>query len=79
MRWLMGLFGRLRRRDPPPPQPIDRAALRFEMSQTDPDFARIRDVHHDALQALAARRAADGLALRREREFWAKHGEQHRP
>lgn len=69
----MGLFRRLQRRDPPAPPTIDREALRFEMAQTDPDFARVRDVQHDALQAIAARRAADGLAIRREREFWQRH------
>jgi hypothetical protein len=49
---------------------INRAALREEMTENDPDFARVRDVQHDAMQALAAKRAADGLAIRQERKFW---------
>lgn len=70
MRWLMDLIERLRR---PPPR-IDHEALRDQMSQEDPDFARVRDVQHEALGALAAKRAADGMAIRREREFWERSG-----
>lgn len=55
---------------------IDRAALREEMTREDPDFARVRDVQHDALNVIAAQQAADGLAIRREREFWERHGER---
>lgn len=69
----MDLIGRLRHRDVPPPAPIDRAALREEMTRTDPEFRRVRDVHHDALQVVAGQRAADGIAIRREREFWQRH------
>lgn len=68
----MRQFGRLRRRLAPPP--IDRAALRDEMTRTDPEFARVRQVQHDALQAITAKRMQDGLAIRRERQFWERHG-----
>lgn len=61
----------------PRPAPTDRVSLRDEMSETDPEFARVRDVHHDAQSALAAKRGADGAAIRFEREFWAKHGGGH--
>lgn len=64
----MDFFGRLR-----PPQ-VDRDALRDEMTREDPAFERVRRVQHDAINALAARGAADGLAIRREREFWQQHG-----
>jgi hypothetical protein len=72
----MGILGRFSRKGPPPPPPIDREELRFEMAQTDPEYTRVRDVHHDALNALGARSAADGLSIRREREFWSRqhHG-----
>lgn len=59
------------------PAQIDRETLRAEMTETDPDFARVREIHHAALSALTAKRAADGLAIRRERIFWEKHGGEH--
>lgn len=62
----------LRRHTMPPP--IDREALREEMARTDPDFRHVRDVQHDAIGALAARGLADGLAIRRERQFWERSG-----
>lgn len=68
--WLMGLFGRLQRRGAPPPPQINRAALREEMKRTDPDFARVSAVQHDALGLIGGKRVADGLAIRRERQFW---------
>lgn len=61
----MSLF---RRPDPPPPE-----VVRFEMAQTDPDFARVRDVQHDALNALGASRAANQVRDQynaRLRESW---------
>lgn len=72
MRWLMDRLRRLRRRLAPPP--VDRMALREEMTRDDPDFARVRDVHHDALQAITAKHLQDGLAIRRERQFWERTG-----
>lgn len=66
---LMDLIGRLRHG----PSEVDRDALLDEMMQ-EPDFARVRDVHHEALSALTAKRGADGLAIRREREFWERSG-----
>lgn len=72
MRWLVDLLRRLRHTTPPAPV-VDRAAVREELMCTDPDFARVRRVHHDALQAITAKGIADGLALRRERTFWERH------
>ena len=72
MRWMMDLIGRLRREDPPPPQPIDPDALREEMAQDDPAFGHVRDVHHDALQVVGAMSITDGISIRREREFWSQ-------
>lgn len=66
----MDLIGRFFRRAPP----IDRDALRDQMAQEDPAFGRVRDVQHDALSALAAKRGTDGMAIRREREFWERSG-----
>jgi hypothetical protein len=68
----MGILGRFSRNEPPPVPPIDRDELRFEMAQTDSEYTHVRDVHHDALNALGARSAADGLSIRREREFWER-------
>jgi hypothetical protein len=64
----MGLFDRLRRSEPPPPE-----VLRFEMSRTDPDFAHVRDVQHDALNTITAKHTADALRDRfneRLRDSW---------
>lgn len=72
MRVLMGLMGRLGRRTPH----ADPATLRSEMSRSDPEFRRVREVQHEALQALTAKRLQDGLAIRREREFWRHGGHQ---
>jgi hypothetical protein len=76
MRWLMDLFERLRHREPPPPPIVDREALRDEMKRTDPDFARVSAVQHDALNAIGAGRVADGLAMQRERQTWERWGRQ---
>lgn len=76
MRWLVDLFTRLQRRDPPPLAPIDRMALREEMTRDDPEFARVRRVQHDLTQPIAAKRLQDGIAIRRERKFWQDHGHQ---
>lgn len=60
----MDLFDRFRRRDPAP----DDQTLRHQMAQNDPDFARVTNVQHEAISDLAAKRGADGMAIRRERE-----------
>lgn len=60
----MDLLGRLRSRPH-----IDRDALRNEMTREDPDFARVREVQHDALNALGAKRGADELAVKRRDRF----------
>ena len=60
----------------------DPDSLRFEMSQTDPDFARVRKVQHDARGLIGASRNAqqlaqrvlDGRSIRHEQEFWQEHG-----
>jgi len=75
----MDLIGRLRREDPPPPQPIDPDALREEMAQDDPSFGHVRDVHHDALGLVGALSVADGISIRREREWWERHGQPPTP
>lgn len=69
----MNLFERLQRRDPPPPPAIDREALREEMKRTDPDFARVSLVQHDALNAIDASQKAHQLGDRfneRLRDSW---------
>lgn len=53
---------------------LDPEVVRGQMTRDDPDFAHVREVQHDALNTLGAKRVADGLALRRERAFWSKHG-----
>lgn len=53
---------------------VDQESIRAQMTQEDPDFARVRDVHHDAIAALTAKRGAGGMAIRREREFWERSG-----
>ena len=73
MGWLMDRFTWLRRRLGPPA--VDREALREEMTRTDPEFARVRRVQHDALQAITAKRMQDGMAIRRERQFWERSGQ----
>jgi len=70
MRWLVNLLGMVRH------PPVDQAAIREQMTQEDPEFAHVRDVQHDAIQALTARRIADGAAIRAERRFWEQHGRQ---
>lgn len=68
----MGLLDRLRRPEPP----VDRAALRDEMTRDDPDFAHVRDVQHDAMQALTANGGAGQLRDRfneRVRRSWHPH------
>lgn len=73
MGWVVDLLRRLQRSEPAPPPVIDRKALREEMTRTDPEFARVRQAQHDALQALTAKGIQDGIALRREREFWEQY------
>ena len=81
MRRVAGLLDLLRQgvRGPSPPDPD---ALRFEMSQTDPDFAHARQVQHEAMGLIGASRNAqqlaqrvlDGRSIRHERQFWTEHG-----
>ncbi len=68
MTWLTWLTTRLTPHARPRVTPQE---IRAELSLTDPDYARIRQAQHDALQALTAARIADGLALRTERSFWS--------
>lgn len=70
MGWLMSLLDRLRGH----PQ-VDPATVRDEMTRTDPAFRRVRDVQHDALNALASKRGADQMAIQRERQFWEHVGQ----
>lgn len=74
----MDLLGRLRYSDPPQvsPPPVDHDAVRAAMLRDDPEYARVRQVQHDQLQAITARRLADGVSLHREAEFWRRHGHQ---
>jgi hypothetical protein len=55
-------------------EPVDPSTVRARMTLEDPDFARVREVQHDAINVLSGRRIADGLAIRREREFWERQG-----
>jgi len=76
----MHLFGGQNGDVPHPPPRLNRAAVRDELTRTDPDFARVRQAHHDALQVLTARGIRDGLAIHRERRFWERrHAQGHDP
>ena len=66
----MSIFGRSHKRER-----IYPAELRDRMAQEDPDFARVREVQHEALQAITAKRLQDGLSIRRERQFWERAGQ----
>lgn len=72
--WVMRLFDTTRGEVAPPVPRVDRMAVREELTRTDPDFARVRRAHHDAINALTAKGIRDGLAVRRERKFWSEHG-----
>lgn len=77
MRWIVDLFERLKWREPPPPPVIDREALRDEMTRSDPAFARVRDVQHDARGLIGADRTARQLRDRwneRNRDAWRTDG-----
>ena len=65
----MGALDYLRQR-----MTVDQAEIREELQRSDPDFARVSAVQHDAMNVLAGREAADGLSIRREREFWERAG-----
>lgn len=72
----MDLFARFARRDPPPPAPIDPSVIREELRRTDPDYQHVREVYHDARNALAARQGAGQLRDRfneRLRDSWRHH------
>lgn len=73
---LMEVFNPHRSEIRPPPRPVDRIALRERMKREDPDFARVSQLQHDAMQPLTAKSIRDGLSIRRERIFWEKHGGQ---
>ena len=51
---------------------FDQTTVKDELHRTDPDFRRVSEVQHDAINILAARKGADGLSIRREREFWER-------
>ena len=63
--WLLQILAQLQKRDAPPPSPVNQDELRFEMTLTDPDYASVRDIQHDALQVLAAKRGDE----KADREF----------
>ena len=67
MTWLTWLTTRLTPHARPRVTPQE---IRAELSLTDPDYARVRQAQHDALQALTAARIADGLAMSHEADFW---------
>ncbi len=75
-RWMMALFGGRQNESAQQPQTVDRLALREQMTREDPEYARVRRVHHDAIQPLVAKGIRDGIALRHEREWWQRHGGQ---
>jgi hypothetical protein len=66
-RLLLGAIDRLRYR-----WTFDQATVKDELHKTDPDFRRVSEVQHDAINILAARKGANGLSIRREREFWER-------
>lgn len=70
----MALFGHPADDIEHPPPTVDRMALREQMTRDDPDYARVRRIHHDAMQPLTAKGIRDGLSLRHEREWWERHG-----
>lgn len=77
--WIVNLFARLQRRDPPPPEAVDLVALREEMARDDPEYGRVRRLQHETMQPITAQRLQDGIAIRRERQFWERHGRQDGP
>jgi len=74
LEWVMGLFGRAEHGSESHQPVIDPVALRDEMTRDDPDFARVLDIQHDALQIVTARGLRDGLAIHREVDFWKQAG-----
>ena len=50
MGWVMDLLSSFRR------PPLDSGAVRDEMTRDDPSFRHVREVQHDALNALAGSR-----------------------
>lgn len=69
----MDIIGRLRNTPPPVPVPVDEMAVRAHLRATDPDFARVSSIQHDALQVVGGQGIADGIALHREVEFWKRN------
>ena len=66
-RLLLDVIDRLRQS-----RTFDQTTIKDELHKTDPDFRRVSEVQHDAINILAARKGADGLSIRREREFWER-------
>lgn len=64
MGWLTEWWDQIRRRPPVDPW------------NEDPEILRERDRQHreGIVDRATARRLADGLAVRREREFWTRYG-----
>lgn len=74
MRWLMETIGRLWHGGFRAPS-VDQEALRDEMARDDPEFARVRQVQHDARGLLGALGNAEQLRERRIRtieETWRR-------
>lgn len=72
MGWVMDLIRYLRR-----PTARDADAIRDEMTRTDPDFKRVREVQHDALNAITADQGSRDLRDRfidRSRRSWRPDG-----
>ena len=71
MSWLLRLVDRIARWEAPPP--MDRAAIREDLTLNDPDFKRARDVKHDLDNLFAGRDMWQGfLADDRRYERWLK-------
>ena len=54
-------------------EPVDPAAMRAELTRTDPDFAHVREVQHDALNTLGASKTSSQVRDRfneRLRDSW---------
>ena len=66
-RLLLDVIDRLRQS-----RTFDQTTVKDELHRTDPDFRRVSEVQHDAINILSARKGANGLSIRREREFWER-------
>lgn len=70
--WILSLFRRCNNGGPYEQPEVDRQAILEDLWRNDPEFARVREVHEHAKQALIDRAVRDGIAIRREREFWTR-------